>query len=230
MDPDDARCSLLSTTFLWEAPEARSPLTRQEAIQTDIYSYGLLLTRIFLDGNCPFDRHFDIRYDFKPHHDPGEITTLKDGDGLAAHILARLESLGSYTNEQLSILESLLTATISRYAKARITCMSPIVTELERAAEVKSETLALSRISGWPKSLATRLHLGRKGVGSKQPAGRLLTRERCNNCFNEATDVAKRCTEPLRLSSNRIHRVGDKSNLNKRLPRRRIRACMATTE
>ena len=52
----DARCSLPSGTFPWNAPETEfdESMSRTELLQTDIYSFGLLIWRICVDGKNPF--------------------------------------------------------------------------------------------------------------------------------------------------------------------------------
>lgn len=134
----DPRYRLLSRTFPWEAPEADSDsLTMREAVRTDIYSFGLLLARIFLDGNCPFDEEFDIRHDAAPRHDKTTIEE-RQGEGggatLASHIAARLESLGFYTKGQLVSLRVLFEATLARDSKKRASCMWYVVEAIKEAS------------------------------------------------------------------------------------------------
>ena len=45
---------LLSGTFPWTAPEAGEIMSRSELLQSDIYSFGLLVWRICVDGKDPF--------------------------------------------------------------------------------------------------------------------------------------------------------------------------------
>ena len=50
----DVRCRLPSGSPPWDAPESREWMTRDDLLKTDIYSFGLLVWRIFLDGKNPF--------------------------------------------------------------------------------------------------------------------------------------------------------------------------------
>lgn len=47
-------CRLLSGTFPWTAPESGQLMSRNELLQSDIYSFGLLVWRICIDGKDPF--------------------------------------------------------------------------------------------------------------------------------------------------------------------------------
>jgi serine/threonine protein kinase len=53
LDPSD-NIKLAAFTPLWEAPESHRPLPRNSLKHTDIYSYGLLVWRVTLNGTNPF--------------------------------------------------------------------------------------------------------------------------------------------------------------------------------
>jgi serine/threonine protein kinase len=53
LDMHDLVC-LPSGTFPWNAPESSHLQQRDRLLATDIYSFGLLVLRIFLDGKNPF--------------------------------------------------------------------------------------------------------------------------------------------------------------------------------
>ncbi|KAM7190493.1 hypothetical protein V8F33_009476 [Rhypophila sp. PSN 637] len=138
MGMEDPTCRLLSKTFPWEAPEARNlSLTIQQAIQADIYSYGLLLAKIFLDGNCPLDEEFDIVYPTTPRHDPTAVEQLKSDHDLtlASRLVARLETVKCYNLDQIARLGAILEATLAKDSKGRIKCISHVVGELDKGSE-----------------------------------------------------------------------------------------------
>lgn len=136
-DMDPPRCRLLSMTFPWEAPEVRSSLSPEEAVKTDVYSFGLLFAGILLDGNCPFDESFDIRYDAIPKNNPDEIKRSKDEGQFVPRLFSRLRDTMTYTEERLIVVERILAATLAQNPNDRISCMETVIAELEVAASCR---------------------------------------------------------------------------------------------
>ncbi|KAM7215028.1 hypothetical protein V8F06_009554 [Rhypophila decipiens] len=154
MGMENPTCRLLSKTFPWEAPEARNlSLTMQQAIQADIYSYGLLLAKIFLDGNCPLDEEFDIVYPTTPRHDPAAVEQLKINHDLtlASRLAARLEAVKCYNQNQIARLRAILEATLAKDSKDRIKCISHVVGELNKGSEKSTSPSPNKRHPGHSK-------------------------------------------------------------------------------
>lgn len=92
----------------WQAPEfSRTAYFKiEEAKRTDIYSFGMLLWRVFLDGD-PFKSLGNIEGKTpkeKRQSRNDAIGALKDGDDLVQHVCASLALSENFTRPQLEML------------------------------------------------------------------------------------------------------------------------------
>lgn len=85
-----AKSTLLSHSPPWNAPESTSRLDRTGLIKTDVYSFGLLLARILLDGNHPFDEGYHIISGKRSAHDAVWLSGLQKDDLVVEHVISQI--------------------------------------------------------------------------------------------------------------------------------------------
>lgn len=81
---------LISHTPPWNAPESLSELNRTGLVKTDVYSFGLILARIFLDGNDPFAENYHVSSGTGPEYNWGHIRHLQQQDMVADHVINQI--------------------------------------------------------------------------------------------------------------------------------------------
>lgn len=115
----------------WQAPEfSRTAYFRiEEAKRTDVYSFGMLLWRVFLDGD-PFKSLGDIegktpREKRQSRNDA--IAALKEGDHLVQHVCASLALSENFTRPQLEMLCEVIGATLAKDPSRRELDMARII-------------------------------------------------------------------------------------------------------
>lgn len=107
----------------WQAPECISGnyFRIESAKRTDIYSFGLLLWRIMLDGD-PFNL---IRYsDAGTEKERRELRNnaiglLKNEDKLVDHVCESLRASANLKDEQLDMLERVIRSTLTKDPQRR---------------------------------------------------------------------------------------------------------------
>lgn len=92
----------------WQAPEfSRTAYFKiEEAKRTDVYSFGMLLWRVFLDGD-PFKSLGDIEGKNPKERRQSRndaIAALKEGDQLVQHVCVSLALSENFTRPQLEML------------------------------------------------------------------------------------------------------------------------------
>lgn len=85
-----AKSTLLSYSPPWNAPESTSRLDRTGLVKTDVYSFGLLLARILLDGNHPFDEDYHIISGKQSAHDATWLSGLQKNDLVIEHVISQI--------------------------------------------------------------------------------------------------------------------------------------------
>lgn len=102
----------------WQAPEfSRTAYFKiEEAKRTDVYSFGMLVWRVFLDGD-PFKSLGDIEGKTpkeKRQSRNEAIAALKEGDQLVQHVCASLALSENFTRQQLEMLCEVIGITLVR--------------------------------------------------------------------------------------------------------------------
>lgn len=90
--PLGSRRKLISHTPPWNAPESLSDLDMKGLLKTDIYSFGLLLARILLDGNDPFSEDYHISSGASAEYDWSQIKELTENGLVPEHVIGRILS------------------------------------------------------------------------------------------------------------------------------------------
>ncbi len=115
----------------WQAPEfSRTAYFKiEEAKLTDVYSFGMLLWRVFLDGD-PFKSLGDIegktpREKRQSRNDA--IASLKDADQLVQHVCASLALSENFTRSQLEMLCEVIGVTLMKDPYRRELDMARII-------------------------------------------------------------------------------------------------------
>lgn len=127
-DYEDAEsgCFLIARTEPWDAPESKKLIKRDDLYSTDIYSFGLLFSRIMLDGNDPFDESFHIGSGNKAVYDITEINRLKESDEIVSHIQQRLLKMDIFSPEQMDVIMAILRVTLAYEVGRRVKCIGLI--------------------------------------------------------------------------------------------------------
>ena len=102
----------------WQAPEfSRTAYFKiEEAKRTDVYSFGMLLWRVFLDGD-PFKSLGDIEGKTpkeKRQSRNDAVAALKEADHLVQHVCASLALSESFTRSQLEMLCEVIGVTLMK--------------------------------------------------------------------------------------------------------------------
>lgn len=115
----------------WQAPEfSRTAYFKiEEAKRTDVYSFGMLLWRVFLDGD-PFKSLGDIEGKTpkeKRQSRNDAIAALKDADQLVQHVCASLALSDNFTRPQLEMLCEVVNTTLMKDPSRRELDMARII-------------------------------------------------------------------------------------------------------
>lgn len=115
----------------WQAPEfSRTAYFRiEEAKRTDVYSFGMLLWRVFLDGD-PFKSLGDIEGKTPKERRQSRndaIAALKEGDQLVQHVCVSLALSESFTRPQLEMLCEVIGITLIKDPSHRELDMARII-------------------------------------------------------------------------------------------------------
>lgn len=107
----------------WQAPECSRPafFKTEEAKRTDIYSFGMLLWRVALDGD-PFNTLGELEGSTSKERRDNrnrKIASLKDSDGLVDHVYQSLASSDSFTRPQLEMLCEVVSVTLVKEPRQR---------------------------------------------------------------------------------------------------------------
>ena len=115
----------------WQAPEfSRTAYFKiEEAKRTDVYSFGMLLWRVFLDGD-PFKSLGDIEGKTpkeKRQSRNDAVAALKEADQLVQHVCASLALSESFTRSQLEMLCEVIGITLMKDPSRRELDMARII-------------------------------------------------------------------------------------------------------
>ena len=115
----------------WQAPEfSRTAYFKiEEAKRTDVYSFGMLLWRVFLDGD-PFKSLGDIEGKTpkeKRQSRNDAIASLKDSDQLVQHVCASLALSENFTRPQLEMLCEVIGVTLVKDPSRRELDMARVI-------------------------------------------------------------------------------------------------------
>lgn len=115
----------------WQAPEfSRTAYFKiEEAKRTDVYSFGMLLWRVFLDGD-PFRSLGDTEgktLKEKRQSRNDAIAALKEGDQLVQHVCVSLALSESFTRPQLELLCEVIGITLVKEPSHRELDMARII-------------------------------------------------------------------------------------------------------
>lgn len=119
----------------WQAPEfSRTAYFKiEDAKRTDIYSFGMLLWRVFLDGD-PFKSLGDTEGQTakgKRQSRNDAIAALKQGDHLVQHVCASLALSDNFSRAQLEMLCEVVDITLVKDPARRALDMTRIIRLLE---------------------------------------------------------------------------------------------------
>ncbi len=115
----------------WQAPECLRGkwMGLQEAKRTDVYSFGMLIWRVFLDGD-PFRSlaQTDAKSPKeKFHRRNNAVAKLKDNDELIQHVCDSLAQSKTYSRSQLEVLYEVTRVTLVKDAFRREEDMTRII-------------------------------------------------------------------------------------------------------
>ena len=115
----------------WQAPEfSRTAYFKiEEAKRTDVYSFGMLLWRVFLDGD-PFKSLGEIEGKTpkeKRQSRNDAVAALKDGDQLVQHVCASLALSENFTRPQLEMLCEVIGVTLIKDPSRRELDMARVI-------------------------------------------------------------------------------------------------------
>lgn len=122
----------LSQTPPWQAPECMSGkyFKIETAKRTDIYSFGLLLWRVMLDGD-PFEllsRKVKGKDEKERRSYRNELVALlKNEDKLSEHACEALEVSGLFENQQLMMLHRIIQSTLAKNPSSRELDMARLI-------------------------------------------------------------------------------------------------------
>ncbi len=113
---------LLGGSRPWQAPEcSRGAFFRlEEAKRTDVYSFGMLIWRVFLDGD-PFKSLGEFEGNSKEQRQKRNdaIAALKEKDQLVQHVCASLALSAKFTRPQLEMLCEIVSITLIKDSARR---------------------------------------------------------------------------------------------------------------
>lgn len=153
------KSTLISHSPPWNAPESGSELDIVGLVKTDVYSFGLLLARVLLDGNDPFDENYDVMSGSAAKHDLEWIEKLKKEDSVVDHVMAQIrkpvqgrvvmEDMGqlddrkptihdgcAYTPAQCAVIQNVMKVTLATSPSDRISDMNTLVDYLSRQGAI----------------------------------------------------------------------------------------------
>lgn len=122
---------LLGGSLPWQAPECSRGhfFEIEEAKRTDVYSFGMLLWRVFLDGD-PFKLLGD--FEGKTNKEKRQrrndaVAAMKDGDNLVKHVCDSLAVFGNFSRPQLEMLCEVVSVTLVKDSSRRELNMARII-------------------------------------------------------------------------------------------------------
>ena len=114
----------------WNAPECFSGtyFKIETAKRTDVYSFGLLVWRLMLDGDPFASMKFegDTEKDQRAHRNEF-VTALKNNDKLAEHVCQSLENSASLTEQQLAMITRVIRCTLTKDPSQRELDMARLI-------------------------------------------------------------------------------------------------------
>jgi serine/threonine protein kinase len=120
-DYDDVPIRQIGFTPPWDAPESSQDLEIDDLYKVDIYTYGLLVCRIFLHGGDPFEFKYRSEKSRPANSKAACIKIWKVSDkvvNIAKDIVRRYPDL-EYTKDQLTILDDIFALTLRTAPKLR---------------------------------------------------------------------------------------------------------------
>lgn len=135
--PDGQNGVLLGGSRPWQAPECSRGhfFEVEDAKRTDVYSFGMLLWRVFLDGD-PFKLLEESKLVVYHQHESAKqrrlkrndaVAHLKDEDGLVKHVCDSLALSGKFSRSQLEMLCEVVSLTLIDDATRRELDMARII-------------------------------------------------------------------------------------------------------
>lgn len=113
---------LLGGSQPWQAPEcSRGAFFKlEEAKRTDVYSFGMLIWRVFLDGD-PFKTRNNLEGNYKEQRQKRNdaIACLKDQDQLVQHVCCSLALSENFSRPQLEMLCEIISVTLIKDSTRR---------------------------------------------------------------------------------------------------------------
>lgn len=106
----------------WDAPESSENIALDDLYKVDVYSYGLLVCRTFIEGADPFDLRFRTEPPPSESSKKVIISQWKRNDEVVdiCKYAVRNTSYGRYTSEQLAILDSIFDVTVRTDINVRV--------------------------------------------------------------------------------------------------------------
>ena len=114
----------------WDAPESSQDIMQDDLYKIDIYSYGLLLCRIFTEGGDPFQIKHRMTPELLESSERALIHKWKQNDEVhdICKFAVRQHNHGRYTIEQLATLDDIFDMTV----RTNISCRA------EEHSQIKS--------------------------------------------------------------------------------------------
>lgn len=121
---------LLGGSRPWQAPEcSRGAFFKlEEAKRTDVYSFGMLIWRVFLDGD-PFKTLGEFQGNYKEQRQKrnDKIALLKDQDQLVQHVCCSLALSEKFSRPQLAMLCEVVSITLVKDSTRRELDMTRLI-------------------------------------------------------------------------------------------------------
>ena len=114
----------------WNAPECLSGtyFRIETAKRTDVYSFGLLVWRLMLDGDPFASMTFEGDTEKEQRARRNEfVTTLKNNDKLVEHVCQSLEMSASLTEQQLAMITRVIRCTLTKDPSQRELDMARLI-------------------------------------------------------------------------------------------------------
>lgn len=129
--PPNTETRLISHSPPWCAPESGDKIHRDLLYQTDVYSFGLVFSRIMLQGLDPFDDQFKVLAGGHARHDLAFIKRLQKEDTTVAHLMQRIHDQKIYTDSEQAVIRRVLEWTVRTSTNDRVGEMDTIVKFLQ---------------------------------------------------------------------------------------------------